>query len=91
MNTIKINLRKGTNYTIYVLLFMVILVSGSLVYLKIKFPENTGLFFLDGKFRAFGMLRTMENSNEVLGIWFIPIILLTVAVFVVGTLKSLKK
>lgn len=91
MNTIKLNLRKGFNYSFYTLTSLVLLLLGSLVYLKIEFPQNTGLFFLDGKFRAFGLLRTIENSNEVLGIWFIPFVLFIAVAIIIAILKNIKK
>lgn len=90
MKTLKLNIKKGFNYSIYSLLSVFLLLLGVLVYLKIRFPKNTGLFFQEGKFRAFGILKTTENSNEILGNWFIPGILSLLVVFIIITGKNIK-
>ncbi|WP_299617577.1 DUF1700 domain-containing protein [uncultured Tenacibaculum sp.] len=67
-----LNIKNGFVYSIFAILYILLLGFGFLMYLKIRYPDNTGLFLKDGEFVALGMLKTNENVTEVLGNWFIP-------------------
>ena len=83
MNTYQIlmpKIKKGFSYSGFTILYTSLIILGILMCLKLKFPNNTGLFFQDGNFVAFGMLNTTENAVEVLGDWFFPVTFLIVLI-----------
>lgn len=91
MNTYIFKVNKGLNYVTTFFLSILLLTLGTLIFFKIQHPEHTGLFFQNGRFRAFGILKITENTNEVLGNAFIPIIAATIALFAIIMIKNIKK
>lgn len=69
---IYLNIRNGVLFSIFALLYLGLFGFLILIVLKIRYPNETGLFFNDGKFEVLGRLRTSENVEEVLGGFFIP-------------------
>lgn len=71
-HAIYLNIRNGVLFSIFALLYLGLFGFLILIVLKIRYPNETGLFFNDGKFEVLGRLRTSENVEEVLGGFFIP-------------------
>lgn len=89
-----LNIKNGFVYSVFAILYILLLGFGILMYLKIRYPENTGLFLKDGEFVALGMLKTNENVTEVLGNWFIPAVFfsaLTLYVLLTILLRTTRK
>lgn len=70
-----LNIKKSGIFVIFFLLYISLFTFFILIISKIFAPKETGLFFKDGEFMALGRLSTSENVNEVLGIWFIPLMI----------------
>lgn len=78
-----LNITNGISYVIFSLLYLMLFCFVFLIYAKIVQPENTGLFFDKGNFKALGMSSNRfgsPTSVEVLGNWFIPFMLVTIVV-----------
>ncbi|HEY4327328.1 MAG TPA: hypothetical protein VGN20_25295 [Mucilaginibacter sp.] len=90
-----LNVSSGLGYLTLAFVYLLIVAFGMLVILKLLFADNTGLFLKDGRFKVFGFTPTVPaGSSEVLGYWFIPlvIIIMLVAYFLnTSLLRLLKK
>lgn len=87
-----LNLGNGLSYIIFFLLY--ILLGGFIFLIIAKITNsNVGMYYKDEKFEALGMLKNTEGYQEVLGHWFIPVILvcLVVVYTVLTLLLRLKK
>jgi len=89
-----LNFTNGVSYIIFFILFLLLLGFVFLIFAKIIHPE-VGMFFKDDSFMVLGMSNNInqEGVTEVLGNWFIPVMLLcTVAFYLLLTLLlKLKK
>lgn len=89
-----LNIKNGFVYSVFAILYILLLGFGILMYLKIRYPENTGLFLKGGEFVVLGMLKTDENVTEVLGNWFIPTVFfsaLTIYILLTLLLRTTRK
>jgi hypothetical protein len=87
-----LNLGNGLSYIIFFLLY--ILLGGFIFLIIAKITNsNVGMYYKDEKFEALGMLKNTEGYQEVLGHWFIPVILICLVVVytVLTLLLRLKK
>lgn len=91
MEKIQLQIIKKAKQGVKITLGITVFLLGILVILKLKFPENTGLFLEDGQFKAFGVLKSTTKTSEVLGPWFLPITVFFLVVFTIMMTKSLKK
>jgi phosphotransferase system glucose/maltose/N-acetylglucosamine-specific IIC component len=68
---------------------------GSFVFLIFAklFNRNVGMFFKEGQFQALGLIKDNSNYQEVLGGWFIPIMIFAIVTlyFMITLLLKLKK
>lgn len=78
---LKLNLKNGIIYSVFAILYLSLAVFVFLILSKIVFPSRTGLFFSDGEFHAFGLLSDTSGLNEILGFWFIPLVIIVAAIF----------
>jgi len=70
-----LNLTNGISYIVFAILYLFL---GTFIFCagaKIFDPE-VGMYYKDGKFQAIGMIRGGQGYEEVLGYWFIPVMLL---------------
>ena len=68
-------IRNTIVYSTFFILYLFLFGFVALAVIKIFEPENTGLFFKEGKFHALAYLSDANGLNEVLGYWFIPAML----------------
>lgn len=87
-----LNLKNGFSYTVFFLLYLFLFTFGFLSIAKL-FSSNVGLYFREGKFQAIGLVYNTEGYEEVLGHWFIPVMLgAAVVIYIILTLLlKLKK
>ena len=78
---LKLNFSNGFFYAILSLLYLLLSVFGLLIAVKIVKPSNTGLFYHEDSFKAFGYVSDSEGMNEILGYWFIPLAILSAITF----------
>ncbi|RHR37567.1 DUF1700 domain-containing protein [Parabacteroides sp. AF18-52] len=77
MKALSLNLSNGFIYILFSISYLFLFCFGFLIFAKLIFPRNTGLFIgEDDLFVGFIANMTDNSLSEVLGYWFIPIILL---------------
>ncbi|WP_130734723.1 hypothetical protein [Flavobacterium sp. J27] len=91
MEKIQLQIIKKTKQGVSITSGIAICVLGVLAFFKLKFPKNTGLFIEEGQFKAFGILKSTTRTSEVLGYWFLPVIVFFLIVFTIIMSKSLRK
>ena len=92
-----LNITNGISYIIFSILYLMLFCFIFLIYLEIVQPENTGLFYEDGAISALGF--SSDNfgkpaNEEVLGHWFIPVMVITIVLlylFITLMLKMKRK
>ena len=79
-----LNISNGIAYVFFAVLYLTLLGFVFLILEKIKNPDHVGLFFKNGNFHLLGTRNpaTLEalGLTEVLGNWFIPVMLLSIVV-----------
>jgi len=77
-----LNISNGISYLIFGVLYLCLFGFVFLIYAKINNPDGVGLYLKNQSFMALGKLNKtyLQNSNitEVLGNWFIPVMLLSI-------------
>jgi len=92
-----LNITNGITYIIFFVLYLMLFGFVYLIYAKIVHPDEVGLFFKNDSFMVLG--RTGQENlsgseiTELLGNWFIPVMLVSILVFylVITLLLRLKR
>ena len=86
------NLTNGVAYFIFFILYTLLGTFVFLIFAKI-FNKDVGMYYREGKFQALGMVYGQEGAEEVLGHWFIPLMLLCIIFFylMITLLLKIKK
>lgn len=90
-----LNFTNGISYIIFLFLYLLLFGFIFLIFAKIANPSEVGLFYKDSSFLVLGL---SDNTNqvgikEILGNWFIPVMLLAIVFFylLITLLLKLKK
>lgn len=90
-----LNFTNGISYVIFFILYLLLFGFVFLIYAKISNPAEVGLYYKDNTMMVLGI---PSNANEIgvteiLGNWFIPVMLLSIVVFylLITLLLKLKK
>ena len=79
-----LNITNGISYLIFSILYLMLFAFIFLIGAKLFDPKRVGMFYKESRFFYFGYNTTAAtenpNVNEMLGNWFIPVMLLTVIV-----------
>lgn len=75
-----LNITNGISYIIFALLYLCLGGFIFLIFAKLIKGNEVGMYVENGKFQAIGMLSDSDNYQEVLGNWFIPVMLLSAVV-----------
>ena len=88
-----LNITNGISYIIFAILYLCLGGFVFLIFAKIINGNKVGMFFQNGKFQAIGMLSDSANYQEVLGNWFIPVMLVSIIIlyFIITLLLKIKK
>lgn len=92
-----LNISNGISYLFFILLYLSLFGFVFLIYAKISQPKGVGLYFKEGSFRALGKLNpeylAATPHNEVLGNWFIPVMIMAIITcyFLITLLLKLKR
>ena len=88
-----LNITNGISYVIFAILYLCLGSFVFVIFAKIVNGDKVGVYMKDGDFQAIGMLANAENYDEVLGYWFIPVMLLATVIlyFIITLLLKLKK
>ncbi|WP_338793543.1 hypothetical protein [Bernardetia sp. MNP-M8] len=86
------NFTNGISYIIFFLLYLSLGTFVFLIFAKL-FSNNVGLYFKDDKFQVVGFVKETADYQEVLGYWFIPIMILLTVIFyfIITLLLKFKK
>jgi hypothetical protein len=88
LQALLLNLQNGVVYVILSLFTLVLACFPILIVLKILFPADTGYFVGNGR-HDFGFIRG-EKGEEVLGFWFIPLMVAACALLYFAIILVLK-
>jgi len=90
-----LNFTNGISYVIFFILYLFLFAFVLLIFAKILNPSEVGLFYKQDTFMVLGISRNLNNEgmNELLGNWFIPVMVLSIVVcyFILTLLLKLKK
>lgn len=92
-----LNVSNGVSYVFFILLYLSLFGFVFLIYAKLTQPNQVGLYFKGGSFKVLGKINPeylqATPHHEVLGSWFIPIMLLAIIVcyFLITLLLKLKR
>jgi len=85
IKALMLNITNGISYLIFFFLYLFLFGFVYLIFAKLVNPNEVGLFFQNGSFVVIGKLsseiRSIAVFTEVLGNWFIPVMLLSIIVF----------
>lgn len=86
-----LNIANGVSYIIFSLLYLSLGTFVFLIFAKL-FNSNVGLYFQEGKFQVLGLVIETSDYQEVLGYWFIPVMILATVIlyFIITLLLKLK-
>ena len=78
-----LNFTNGISYVIFFILYLLLFGFVFLIFAKIIYPAEVGMFTLNNKIVAMGYINMEDNQNvkEILGNWFIPFTLICIIVF----------
>ena len=78
-----LNFTNGISYFIFFFLYLLLFGFVFLIFAKIVNPSDVGLFYKNASFMVLGIANkaNQEGIKEVLGNWFIPIMLISIVVF----------
>ncbi|MEO0583535.1 MAG: hypothetical protein AAF135_15025 [Bacteroidota bacterium] len=90
IHAFRLNISRGIAYVFMALLYLFTFCFTLLIPLKLIFPAQVGLFKEAGRFVSFGYLSKTEGTSEVLGGWFIPLVLGIVIILYFSIVVSLR-
>lgn len=93
LRALALNITNGISYVIFFILYLSLGGFLFLIFAKLINGDNVGMFFRNGKFQVLGLTPHSEGYDEVLGIWFIPIMILSMLVlyFLITLVLKFKK
>lgn len=84
MKALVLNISNGFIYLVFSLLYLVQLTFVFMIGAKLVYPDEVGLFFKNGSFQVLGIAASdaqQQGLVEVLGNWFIPVMLVVTVLF----------
>jgi len=90
LQALRLNIGRGIKHVLLAILYFFSFCLTLLVPLKLIFPNNVGYFKQGDAFASFGYISDNEGLTEVLGWWFIPMIIGIIVVLYYGILWALK-
>jgi len=72
-----LNITNGISYTIFAILYLFLGSFAFLIFAK-AFTTDVGMYFKEGKFQAVGWIKNPDGHEEVLGHWFIPLVVFAI-------------
>lgn len=78
-----LNFTNGISYIIFFILYLLLFAFVFLIFAKIIHPTEVGLFYKDATFMVLGLTHGTDQTGvrELLGYWFIPLMLFSIVVF----------
>lgn len=92
LKALLLNFTNGVSYIIFFILYLSL---GSFVFLIFAklFNSNVGMYYKEGKFQAIGLIKGGSDYQEVLGYWFIPVMIVTIVIlyFIITLILKAKR
>lgn len=88
---LSLNIANGVSYIIFFLLYLSLGFFVFFIFAKL-FNSNVGMYFKEGEFKVLGLVKETSDYQEVLGYWFIPVMILATVIlyFIITLLLKLK-
>ncbi|MCK5538001.1 MAG: hypothetical protein KAI79_14340 [Bacteroidales bacterium] len=88
---LSLNIANGVSYIIFFLLYLSLGFFVFFIFAKL-FNSNVGMYFKEGEFKVLGLVNETSAYQEVLGYWFIPVMILATVIlyFIITLLLKLK-
>ena len=90
-----LNFTTGISYIIFFFLYLLLFGFVFLIFAKIIYPSKVGMFYKDTSFMVIGIAENAKQNGitELLGNWFIPVMLILIVTFyvLITLLLKLKK
>jgi len=81
VKALALNIGNGIAYFIFAILYLLLFSFGFLIIMKLIHGDEVGMFLENGSFVLLGWGNGTANYTEVLGNWFIPVMVLAAALF----------
>lgn len=93
LRALALNITNGISYVIFFILYLCLGGFVFLIFAKLFNGNKVGMFFRHGEFQALGLTSNTDGYEEVLGYWFIPVMLVSMVVLYlfITLLLKLKK
>lgn len=91
LKALSLNIANGVSYIIFFLLYLSLGFFVFFIFAKL-FNSNVGMYFKEGEFKVLGLVNETSAYQEVLGYWFIPVMILATVIlyFIITLLLKLK-
>jgi hypothetical protein len=78
-----LNFTNGISYIVFFILYLLLFGFVFLIFAKITYPSKVGMFYKDSSFMVLGIAENAKQNGitELLGNWFIPVMLLAIFTF----------
>jgi uncharacterized membrane protein len=78
-----LNFTNGISYIVFFILYLLLSGFVFLIFAKITYPSQVGMFYKDSSFMVLGIAENAKQNGitELLGNWFIPVMLLAIFTF----------
>ena len=77
LKALLLNITNGISYIIFFVLYLSLGAFVFLIFAKL-FNSNVGMYYKEGKFQVLGLMKENDGYKEVLGYWFVPVMLITI-------------
>lgn len=93
LRALALNITNGISYVIFFILYLFLGGFIFLIFAKLFNGSKVGMFFRNGEFQVLGLTPNTDGYEEVLGYWFIPVMLVFMVVLylLITLLLKLKK
>lgn len=76
-----LSIKYGMVYSLFAFLYLPLIAFIVLIFAKLAYPAKTGLFYVNGQFQSFGFMNNTNGMSEILGYWFIPMVIVGAILF----------
>lgn len=93
LRALALNISNGISYVVFFILYLCLGCFVFLIFAKLFNGNKVGMFFKNGEFQVLGLTPNTDGYEEVLGYWFIPLmlVLMVVLYLLITLLLKLKK
>jgi uncharacterized membrane protein len=92
LKALLLNFTNGVSYIIFFLLYLSLGAFVFFIFAKL-FNSNVGMYYKEGKFQVLGLMSGNGDYQEVLGYWFIPVMIISILIlyFIITLILKAKR